>query len=96
LYKTLDTSDAQAQNEGDRAQEARGPCTDQGRPFTDNAVREKKERFLVPFWRLPKRYPLAEGQRKLLIKRKRQRKKSLDSRARGNDDQEIKAGFQLD
>ena len=31
----------------------------------DNVLWEKKERFLVPFWRLPKRYPLAAGQRKL-------------------------------
>ena len=60
-FKKLDTSRAQVQSEGDRAQEARGPCTDQGCPFTDKAVREKKERFLVTFCRLAKSYPLAAG-----------------------------------
>jgi hypothetical protein len=66
-YKTLHAGNAQAQIEGDRAQEARGPRMDQGRPFRGRDVREKKERFLVTFCRLAKSYPLAAGQRKPLI-----------------------------
>jgi hypothetical protein len=60
-YKTLYTGNAQAQIEGDRAQEARGPRMDQGRPFRGRDVREKKKRFLVTFCRLAKSYPLAAG-----------------------------------
>jgi hypothetical protein len=65
--QTLSTSDAQAQIEGDRAQEARGPRMDQGRPFRGRDLCEKRERFLVTFCRLAKSYPLAAGQRKLFI-----------------------------
>jgi hypothetical protein len=60
-YKILSTSDAQAQIEGDRAQEARGPRMDQGCPFADNILREKNKRFLVTFCRSTKSYPLAAG-----------------------------------
>jgi hypothetical protein len=65
--QTLSTNNAQAQIDGDRAQEARGPRMDQGCPFADNIQWEKKRRFLATFWRLPKSCPLAAGQRKLLI-----------------------------
>src|SRR6185437_5183340 len=56
-FKTLDTSNARVQNEGDRAQEARGPCTDQGCPFTDKAVREKKRTFFGAFLAFTKKVP---------------------------------------
>src|ERR1700753_3781556 len=59
--------------------------------FADNVHWEKKRRFLATFWRLPKSCPLAEGQRKLLIfGRQRAKAESLDSRFRGNDDQELR------
>ena len=44
-YKTLDTGHVQACIEGDRAQEARGPCTAQGRPFTDGTYARKTDVF---------------------------------------------------
>jgi hypothetical protein len=69
-YKTLYTGNVRAQIEGDRAQEARGPRMDQGRPFRGRDLWEKKKRFLVTFCRLAKSYPLAAGQRKLLIESK--------------------------
>jgi hypothetical protein len=60
-YKTLSTGNAQAQIDGDRAQEARGPRMDQGRPYRGRNLWEKEKRFLVTFCRLAKSYPLAAG-----------------------------------
>jgi hypothetical protein len=51
----------------DRAPGARVRCQHRDVLSADTAYREKQERFLVTFCRLAKSYPLAAGQRKLLI-----------------------------
>jgi hypothetical protein len=47
--QSLSTNNAQAQIDGDRAQEARGPRTDQGCPFADRSYRRKKDAFWLLF-----------------------------------------------
>ena len=56
----------QACENGDRAQEARGPQPAHGRAVCGQHPTRTKRRFLVTFCRPTKSYPLAAGQRKLL------------------------------
>jgi hypothetical protein len=59
----------------------------QGCPFGEHSLREEKRRFLVTFCRRTKSYPLAAGQRKLLLfDIKKIEGKELDSGFRRNDE----------
>src|ERR1700759_5190301 len=61
--------------------------------FADNAVCEKEKRFLVTFCRLAKSYPLLGAEALALRVQSRARAKALDSRLRGNDEQEKGKGW---
>jgi hypothetical protein len=57
----------------------------------DSIPCEKKNRFLVTFCRSAKSYPLLGAEAFAL--KKNSKAKALDSRFRGNDEREKKAGF---
>jgi hypothetical protein len=61
--------------------------------YADSVHWEKTKRFLVTFCRLAKSYPLLGAE--ALARKERATAKSLDSRFRGNDERENKAGFPL-
>jgi hypothetical protein len=84
-YKILSTSDAQAQIEGDRAQEARGPRTARDGRSRTGPMREKRTFFgyFLPFSKkLPASRRIAES---FDLRETAAKAKALDSRFRGND-----------
>ncbi len=94
VYKTLYTGHAQAQIDGDRAQEARGPRRASGTcsPRTASNGRKKGVSWLLLC--TSKEVTRDIQSRKLLLYKDETRAKSLDSRFRGNDEQNQRAGFQ--